>query len=326
MIKLENIEVSGWETAIRGMRNPMNSWDKSDSGKCCDVRCENCKQEYRSEDCMKINPFDYVVGKADLQLMKNLVAAGSDHAKFMRMINVTVDITAPLYWWKEFDTYKVGTVRNSCSTMHKIHEKEFTMKDFSYEHVIPTYVEGLNELVVELNEIRKAYIMYDELGKEPKRILETQGIHCKKDLWWQLIQLLPSSYNQRATVKMNYAVLRKMYHARKNHKLDEWRLFCRVIDESFPYSELITAENKPKPETRWIPCSERMPESGLTVHVFATHNDGCELYFDAHYLETPGKWHTYDITAMVGGNFFSFTISPDIKITHWMPIAEKPEV
>jgi hypothetical protein len=204
MIKFENTRVYGWEAAIRGMRNPMNSWDKSDS------------------------IIDHIglaeIGENDLKLMKQLVKAGTDHSKFMRMITVTVDITAPLYWWKEFDTYKVGTVRNSCSTMHKIHEKEFTLDDFSHEHLFESCREnGLNVIIQILNNCRDYYLKTKEKGG-----------------WWQLIQLLPSSYNQRATVLLNYAVLRNMYHNRKNHKLDEWSQGFTEWVESLPYSELIT--------------------------------------------------------------------------------------
>ena len=204
MIKFENTSIYGWEAAIRGMRNPMNSWDKSDS---------------------LFDPeLDPIIRENDLKLMKQLVKAGTDHSKFMRMITVTVDITAPLYWWKEFDTYKVGTVRNSCSTMHKIHEKEFTLDDFSHEHLFASCVEnGLDIIVAILNNCRDYY-------------LKTKS----KEGWWQLIQLLPSSYNQRATVQLNYAVLRNMYHSRKNHKLDEWSQGFTKWVESLPYSELIT--------------------------------------------------------------------------------------
>ena len=230
MIKIENVDVFGWESAIRGMRNPMNSWEKSDSGLCNDklTECENYV------DCKLMGGF--CVGNNDLKLMQSLVKAGSDHSKFMRMINVTLDITAPLYWWKEFDTYKVGTVRNSCSTMHKIADKEFTLDDFSYEHLIPEAVEFLEEIILNLNDIRTLYNEYDEyIDRNPK-------IKSKKHCWWQMIQLLPSSYNQRATVQLNYAVLRNMYHSRKNHKLDEWRDFCKWI-ESLPYAkELICCE------------------------------------------------------------------------------------
>lgn len=204
MIMVENTEVSGWQAAIRGMRNPMNSWDKSDS----------CFYYKNFADRMNI-------GENDLKLMKQLVRAGSDHSKFMRMINVTLDVTAPMYWWKEMDTYKVGTVRNSCSTMHKVHAKKFEVDDFSHDH-LPENNTVLDYIVCALNVYRKNY-------------LETQD----KAWWWQIIQLLPSSYNQRATLQLNYAVLRNIYHSRKNHKLDCWHEFCHWI-ESLPYSELIT--------------------------------------------------------------------------------------
>ena len=198
MIKIENTEVHGIARAIYSARNAMNSWDKSDSDFVTDTLGEN-----------------------DLRLARNLVKAGSDHSKFMRMINVTLDVTAPLYWWKEMDTYKVGTVRNSCSTMHKVHAKEFEIDDFSHEHLFDNN-NTLDYIVCALNVYRKNY-------------LETKD----KAWWWQIIQLLPSSYNQRATLQLNYAVLRSIYHARKNHKLDCWHTFCHWI-ESLPYSELIT--------------------------------------------------------------------------------------
>lgn len=205
MINFENTSVYGWESAIRGMRNPMNSWDKSDS-----IFVPNQK----------------LIGDSDYNLMKQLVKAGTDHSKFMRMITVTVDITAPLYWWKEFDTYKVGTVRNSCSTMHKIHSKEFTLDDFSHEHLFASCLEnGLDIIVAILNNCRDYY-------------LKTKS----KEGWWQLIQLLPSSYNQRATVQLNYAVIRNMYHSRKSHKLDEWSQGFTKWAEMLPYSGLITEE------------------------------------------------------------------------------------
>ena len=216
MIKIENVEIFGWEAAIRGMRNPMNSWDKSDS-------YENYTVTY--EDYSEIRIPYYRVGAGDFALMKKLVKAGTDHSKFMRMINVTFDITAPLYWWKEFDTYKVGTVRNSCSTMHKVTSKEFTLDDFSHEQLTDSAIEQWLEPTIEgLNIARQMYIEKD--GKS-------------KAAWWQIIQLLPSSYNQRATIQLNYAVLRNIYHSRKNHKLDEWIDFCKWI-ETLPYSELIT--------------------------------------------------------------------------------------
>ena len=203
MIKIENVDVYGWEAAIRGMRNPMNSWKLSDS--------------IPGKDC-------FYVGEADFDLMKRLVSAGSDHGKFMRFIGVTVDITAPLYWWKEFDTYKVGTVANSCSTMHKIHAKEFTIDDFSHEHLCPLSLEDIENTIRTLNVCRELFIERKE-----------------KKYWWQMIQLLPSSYNQKRTVLLNYEVLRHMYKARKNHKLDCWRDFCKWI-ETLPHAELITME------------------------------------------------------------------------------------
>ncbi len=220
MIKLEKTEVFGWESAIRGMRNPMNSWDKIDSYYGCEYSsCIGCPKSYTCN----IFANELIVGENDLKLMKNLVKAGNDHSKFMRMINVTVDITAPLYWWKEFDTYKVGTVANSCSTMHKIHAKEFTLDDFSYEHLMTSSRKVLDVVIDELNFYREQYLAEKT---------------CK-DLWWQMIQLLPSSYNQKRTIQLNYAVLKNMYHSRKNHKLDEWVEFCKWI-ETLPYSELIT--------------------------------------------------------------------------------------
>ena len=232
MIKIENTEVFGWEAAIRGMRNPMNSWSKSDSGFCNagsgkDIHWSDCAFEHECSEC-SVTDGQYVLGKNDLKLMKKLVAAGTDHSKFMRMINVTFDITAPLYFLKESDTYKVGTVRNSCSTMHKIAEKEFTLDDFSHENLGESAIEEFLEPTIRgLNIARDMYLEKKSEGKESKAA------------WWQMIQLLPSSYNQRSTMQMNYQVLRNIYHARKNHKLDEWREFCKWI-ESLPYSELIT--------------------------------------------------------------------------------------
>ena len=215
MIKIENTEVVGWEAAIRGMRNPLNSWGKSDSVKC-----------YVNANCpgiCKNNASGICIGPNDLDLMKRLRNAGTDHRKFMRMITVYVDVTAPLYWWKEFDTYKVGTVANSCSTMHKIHAKEFTLDDFSHEH-----------LYLPLQDLRPTI---DLLNTYRERYLETKD----KSDWWQLIQLLPSSYNQRRTVMLNYEVLANIYKSRRNHKLDEWHEFCKWI-ENLPYSEFIIGE------------------------------------------------------------------------------------
>ena len=241
-IKFENTEVIGWEAAIRGMRNPMNSWEKSDSydavdcGKCGKIEREGiCEKENR--DCTGFEC--YAIGPNDLDLMKRLRNAGTDHRKFMRMITVYVDITAPLYWWKEFDTYKVGTVANSCSTMHKIHEKKFTLEDFSHEHLTKGSIEHLDDTINTLNDCRYWYMRYDAMD-EKDRIHFDEPITCKEDIWWQMIQLLPSSYNQKRTVMMNYEVLANIYKSRKNHKLDEWSIgFMNWIND-LPYSELIT--------------------------------------------------------------------------------------
>ena len=219
MLHIDNVKVFGWEAAIRGMRNPINSWEKSDSGNVI----------LNEEDVIFGYPpnIEYQVGQNDLKLMKSLVKSGTDHSKFMRMINVTMDITAPLYWLKEFDTYKVGTVTNSCSTMHKIHSKEFSLDDFSYEHLGDAELKLLQTIIEAMNESRSAFVNWDEHYE-----------HEKKDYWWQMIQLLPSSYNQKRTVQLNYQVLRSIYHARKTHKLDEWHTFCKEI-EKLPYAELI---------------------------------------------------------------------------------------
>ena len=232
MIKIENTEIVGWEAAIRGMRNPMNSWDKSDSGYGCgndkEYFCDECPSSFHCTSREKT----YNVGLNDLDLMKRLRNAGTDHRKFMRMITVYVDITAPLYWWKEFDTYKVGTVANSCSTMHKIHVKEFTLEDFSCEHLFDTPESEFNDSMDVLKEVIDILNLYrDHFVKNPHR----------KDYWWQLIQLLPSSYNQRRTVMLNYEVLANIYKSRRNHKLDEWHVFCEWI-ENLPYAELIIGE------------------------------------------------------------------------------------
>ena len=221
-IKIENVvtpSAEQWEAIIRGTRNPMNSWDKSDS---------IYGTKYHLYDGSDVFTKDgFCIGNNDLDLMKRLAKAGTDHRKFMRMIVVYVDVTAPLYWWKEADTYKVGTVRNSCSTMHKITEKEFTLEDFSHEHLLES---GFNNCLL--------YIIQC-LNTWREKYLETND----KRFWWQIIQILPSSYNQRATLMLNYEVLANMYHSRKNHKLDEWREFCKWI-ETLPYSELITGDKK----------------------------------------------------------------------------------
>ena len=211
MIKNEHTEVF-WEAAIRGMRNPMNSWAKSDSYW---TYIEDAETHEKAK-------FEFFVGENDLDLMHRLRKAGTDHRKFMRMITVYVDVTAPLYWWKEFDTYKVGTVAKSCSTMHKIHSKEFTIDDFSTEHLMGSSLETMKRVIWDLNWFRNLFLKSKD-----------------KDDWWQMIQLLPTSYNQKRTVMLNYEVLANIYKSRKNHKLDEWHDFCHWI-ESLPYSELIT--------------------------------------------------------------------------------------
>lgn len=245
MLKIKNVELHGWEPGIRGMRNPKNSWKKSDSkfvttdGDHHDI-CGNFGPWYGSYGWKEA-----VIGENDLDLMTTLRDAGTDHRKFMRMIVVYMDVTAPLYWWKEYDTYKVGTVANSCSTMHKIAEKEFTLDDFSHEHLgvyIPAEKNDgeecfqnlwpvlMQNIIVALNNARNCY-------------LRENDPELKKAYWWQMIQLLPSSYNQRRTVMLNYEVLANIYKSRRNHKLDEWHTFCDLI-ESLPYSELITGREE----------------------------------------------------------------------------------
>lgn len=211
MITIENVETCGWEAAIRGMRNPLNSWSKSDS----------VFQFLADEDGSEAR-FEFDLGRRDLELASKLANAGTDHGKFLRFIVVYCDVTAPLYWWKEMDTYRAGVEKNSCSTMHKIHDKPFVFDDFSTDQLQITAAENLTHTIGTLNEYRKRYLKDKD-----------------KDDWWQLIQLLPTSYNQRRTMMMSYAALKNMYHSRKFHKLDEWRAFCKWI-ESLPYSELIT--------------------------------------------------------------------------------------
>lgn len=228
MIKIENAEVFGFEAAIRGARNPMNSWGKSDS----DYKywCSSLGPYEEPHYCNicgydNCNPYEgereYVIGPNDLDLLKRLSAAGPDHGKFMRMIHVQADVTAPLYWWKEYDTYKVGTVANSCSTMHKIHSKEFSIEDFSVDH-LDDGGRALYEFIIDyLNASRDAFLAS---GKKDKQF------------WWNMIQTLPTSYNQLRTIDLNYAVLKNIYHARKEHKLDEWHVFCDWI-ENLPYAK-----------------------------------------------------------------------------------------
>lgn len=254
MIKFENMQVMGWEPSIRGMRNPKRSHAKSDSwfknsdGEICNLKGDIC-------DGAPDHDEDVYIGENDHKLMMNLSKAGSDHRKYMRMIDVYVDITAPLYWWKEFDTYRVGVEKNSDSTMHMIHAKEFTPDDFSHEHLLSGYAycyplgggwrglaptELFNSIIEMLNNVRNLYIQISEklknktLSDSEREQLQLQ----KKAFWWQMIQLLPSSYNQKRTVKMSYEALANMYKARKSHKLDEWRTFCAWVEE-LPCSEII---------------------------------------------------------------------------------------
>lgn len=236
MIKIENVEVTGWYAAIRGMRNPMNSWEKSDSV------YGTYWGEIDGHKCFDSDGF--VIGGNDLKLMMKLRNTGTDHRKFMRMITVYVDITAPLYWWKEFDTYKVGTVANSCSTMHKIEDKEFTPENFSHEHLLSIdsndagdalFLDGTNNIRVDGDDLLGLII--NVLNYYRGRYIKTKD----KQYWWQLIQLLPSSYNQRRTVMLNYEVLANIYRSRKNHKIDEWRELCAWV-KTLPYSELITGD------------------------------------------------------------------------------------
>lgn len=234
MLKIENVEVVGWEAAIRGMRNPKNSWVKSDS------HWDYVNQGPEYLTVANFDDADFNIGPNDKKLMSTLRNAGTDHRKFMRMITVYLDITAPLYWWKEFDTYKVGTVANSCSTMHKIAAKEFTLEDFSCEHLCDDELELLKEIITRLNMNRIVFIAKDDKRVDRYSVMSDECYaKYKKKLWWQMIQLLPSSYNQKRTVMLNYEVLANIYKSRRNHKLDEWRTFCHWI-ESLPYSTLIT--------------------------------------------------------------------------------------
>lgn len=232
-IKIENevfYSPEQLEFIIQGMRNAFNSWDKSDSERCEDKEyCDDCLRKIECDNHY-ISKKELILGSNDVNLMKKLAKAGTDHRKFMRMMPVYVRITAPLYWYKEFDTYKVGTVANSCSTMHKIQEKEFTLADFSCEHLENSWLANLKETIKLLNEARGAY--------------NWCNTDAKKEWWWQMIQLLPSSYNQTRNVMLNYEVLANIYHSRKNHKLDEWRDFCKWIEEKVPYSWLITEIDK----------------------------------------------------------------------------------
>ena len=240
MLKIENVEIHGWEPAIRGMRNPKNSWANSDSTN--EENCDECIY-YADYTICKYNHIheclNFKEGPNDLELMTRLSNAGTDHRKFMRMIVVYMDVTAPLYWWKEYDTYKVGTVTNSCSTMHKIAEKEFTFDDFSHEKLINSVRMEIQEQHIRISPIQALATTIECLNSYRDLYLQTKD----KKYWWQMIQLLPSSYNQRRTVMLNYEVLANIYKSRRNHKLDEWHTFCDLI-ESLPYSELITGREE----------------------------------------------------------------------------------
>lgn len=229
MIKIENAEVLGWEHAIRGMRNPLESWARIDSYQphclCCPR--DDATEPHEEHD---ITVLPYVLGENDHALMMRLAKAGAEHAKYRRMIVVYADVTAPLYWWKEYDTFKVGTVANSCSTMHKVTAKQFDLQDFSHEHLTIASSVALQEVIYHLNYWRAQY-----------NLAETDEI--KKECWWQIIQMLPSSYNQKRTIMLNYEVLANIYKQRKNHKLDEWTEFCKWIEE-LPYSVLITGKRR----------------------------------------------------------------------------------
>ena len=259
MLKISDFEVLGWEHAIRGMRNPMNSWEKSDTKwetRFSDDRIMVTDEKFMSDSKL-------IIGLNDLDLMKLLRNAGTDHRKFMRMIAVYVDILAPLYWWKEFDTYKVGTVANSCSTMHKITAKEFTLEDFCHEHLIDYDLYSCGEVDgpvingaphIGCGGVQLLNLTINVLNYYRNKYLETKD----KKYWWQMIQLLPSSYNQKRTVMLNYEVLANIYKSRRNHKLDEWHTFCDWIEE-LPYSEIITGETSSDTQISQEVVSESTP-------------------------------------------------------------------
>ena len=237
MVKIEDVEVMGIRKAIKGMRNAMNSWEKRDSSLlfCHEIICALCP--YESLDSIECdNKSHFIIGEADMKLCKNLIKAGSPDRKFLRMIHVQADVTAPLYWWKEYDTYKVGTVANSCSTMHTIHKRDLTLDDFSYEHLIPVALDCLNETIKTINTARQFVV----------------DMKLKED-WWQMIQLLPSSFNQMRTIDLNYENLLSIYRQRKSHKLDEWREFCKWI-ETLPYmKEFLGLDEQVEKEKRELP-------------------------------------------------------------------------
>ena len=305
MLKIENVEVVGWEHAIRGMRNPMNSWDKSDSEFVPGML----------EDEQTYSPGHFEIGPNDQRLMMTLRNAGTDHRKFMRMIVVYLDITAPLYWWKEFDTYKVGTVANSCSTMHKIHAKEFDISDFSGDHLINDwydldYCDCVITSEPDSNGQGPAYyfdpsslleVIVDMLNKARELYLQTKD----KTYWWQMIQLLPSSYNQKRTVMLNYEVLANIYKSRKNHKLDEWHTLCDWM-ETLPYSELITGEPfgwKPEDQGRVLnyilqndPRRDAMNVAVRIFHPYPNIIDYVAVDYDDDDPKFGTAWYSFDMT------------------------------
>ena len=315
MIKFENTEVFGWEHAIRGMRNPMNSWERSDS-----FNSTSAWETYRFGEG---NP---EIGPNDLDLMKRLRNGGPVHAKYRRMITVYVDITAPLYWWKEFDTYKVGTVSNSCSTMHKIHAKEFTIDDFSHEHLFNDIFESklyCSNVDSSCNYKGALEVTIDVLNCAREWYLETKD----KKYWWQMIQLLPSSYNQKRTIMMNFEVLANIYKSRKDHRLNEWREFCDWI-KTLPYSELVTGDRN---ENLWIPCTDenaKMPEEGEEVLCTLKEDWSYGDEKDVQYHVFEGEYKTikedcYDMPAANGKGYFEAINDWDegqpLSVIAWMP-------
>lgn len=352
MIKIENVQICGWEPTIRGMRNPLNSWAKSDSGYGCRLKKGRDNVDFdqykegtitRCDDCGWCSPLceddfdpgysknvrEFITGPNDKGLMERLAKGGPAHAKYRRFITVYLDILAPLYWWKEFETYKVGTDSNSCSTMHKIADKEFTLDDFSHEHLLGAAENNLCGTIRRLNYYRDMYLqggyMYEEDGT--RNVFGPKN----KDIWWQMIQLLPSSYNQRRTIKLNYETLYRIYHDRKGHKLDEWNEFCSWI-ESLPLSEVITGPKiEEKEDSPWIPCTDenaKMPEEGDEVlctlkegWAFGNQRDVRYHVFEGEYKLT--KEDCYDMPAANGKGYFEACNDWDegqpLSVIAWMP-------
>ncbi len=327
MIKIENVQICGWEPTIRGMRNPLNSWAKSDS-EWTYITPEN------EEKCTLVEEFDdseFWVGPNDKDLMERLAKGDPAHAKYRRFITVYLDILAPLYWWKEFETYKVGTDSNSCSTMHKIADKEFTLDDFSHEHLEEASERQLYSVILLMNYWRTVYLnggMVDGLTEDGYPI-----VWDKKDkrAWWQMIQLLPSSYNQRRTIKLNYETLYRIYHDRKGHKLDEWNEFCAWI-ESLPLSEVITGPKlEEKEDSPWIPCTDenaKMPDDGeevlCTLKVDWSYGENTDIQY--HVFEGMyklAKEDCFDMPATNGKGYFEadndWNEGQPLSVIAWMP-------